>query len=168
MCVLLGEDSGDALRVAVDCVEEPGEGEAEDGSQEKHPDHHLLLDRSHERHVGPEHVHQTQTEEKQAACRESEWQSENEILIRNTYINSCSITLDWLMHILNAMYLVFRLFASYISASIKSKRHLGAVSLFNHSVGAETHTVKTLHWLFKQLQKKKKKMCRKCRNNKQL
>lgn len=64
MCVLLGEDSGDALRVAVDCVEEPGEGEAEDGSQEKHPDHHLLLDWSHERHVGPEHVHQTQTEEK--------------------------------------------------------------------------------------------------------
>lgn len=72
MCVLLGEDSGDALRVAVHCVEEPGEGEAEDGSQEKHPDHHLLLDRSHERHVGPEHVHQTKTEEKQTACGEKE------------------------------------------------------------------------------------------------
>lgn len=66
--VLLGEDPGDALRVAVDCVEEPGEGEAEDGSQEEHPDHHLLLDRSHEGHVGPEHVHETQTEEKQTAC----------------------------------------------------------------------------------------------------
>lgn len=68
--VLLGEDSGDALGVAVDRVEEPGEGEAEDGAQEEHPDHHLLLDRSHERHVGPEHVHQPQTEEKQTACRE--------------------------------------------------------------------------------------------------
>lgn len=66
--VLLGEDSGDAFGVAVNCVEEPGEGQAEDGSQEKHPDHHLLLNRSHERHVGPEHVHETQTEEKQAAC----------------------------------------------------------------------------------------------------
>lgn len=65
--VQLGEDSGDALRVAVDCVEEPGEGEAKDGSQEKHPDHNLLLERGHERHVGPEHVHQAQTEEKQTA-----------------------------------------------------------------------------------------------------
>lgn len=65
--VQLGEDSGDAFRVTVDRVEEPGEGEAEDGSQEKHPDHHFLLDRSHERHVGPEHVHQTQTEEEQTA-----------------------------------------------------------------------------------------------------
>lgn len=45
---LLGEDSGDALRVAVDRVEEPGEGEAENGSQEKHPNHYLLLDWSHE------------------------------------------------------------------------------------------------------------------------
>lgn len=70
MCVLLGEDSGDAFRVAVDCVEEPREGEAEDGPEEKHPDHHLLLDRSHERHVRPEHVHQTQKEEEQTSCRE--------------------------------------------------------------------------------------------------
>lgn len=70
--VVLGEDSRDPLRVAVDCVKEPGEGQTEDGSQEKHPDHYLLLDWSHERHVGPEHVHQTQTEEKQAACRQSE------------------------------------------------------------------------------------------------
>lgn len=54
--------------MAVDCVEEPGEGEAEDGSQEEHPDGHLLLERSHERHVGPEHVHQPQTQEKQTAC----------------------------------------------------------------------------------------------------
>lgn len=68
--VLLGEDSGDALGVAVDGVEEPGEGEAEDGSQEKHPDHHLLLDRRHERHVGPEHVHETEEEKEQAACGE--------------------------------------------------------------------------------------------------
>lgn len=62
--------------MAVDRVEEPGEGQAEDGSQEKHPDHDLLLDRSHERHVGPEHVHQTQKEEKQAACRERQRHSE--------------------------------------------------------------------------------------------
>ena len=73
--LLLGEDSGDTLRVAVDCVEEPGEGEAEDGSQEKHPDGHLLLERSHKRHVGPEHVHQPQTQEKQAACGDTRWQS---------------------------------------------------------------------------------------------
>lgn len=56
--------------MAVDGVEEPGEGQAENGPQEKHSDHHLLLDRSHKGHVGPEHVHQTQTEEKQTACRE--------------------------------------------------------------------------------------------------
>lgn len=80
--VLLGKDPGDALRMAVDCVEEPREGEAEDGPQEKHPNHHLLLDRSHERHVGPEHVHQTQTEEKQAACKENEGQSEISIRIK--------------------------------------------------------------------------------------
>lgn len=55
--------------MAVNCVEQPGEGQAEDGSQEKHPDHHLLLNRSHERDVGPEHVHETQTEEEEAACR---------------------------------------------------------------------------------------------------
>jgi len=61
--VLLGEDPGDALGVAVDRVEEPGEGEAENGTQEEHPDHHLLLDRGHEGHVGPEHVHQAQEEE---------------------------------------------------------------------------------------------------------
>lgn len=67
-CAVLGEDPGDAFRVAVDCVEEPGERETKDGSQEKHPDHHLLLDWSHERHVGPEHVHEAQTEEKQTAC----------------------------------------------------------------------------------------------------
>lgn len=53
--------------MAVNGVEEPGEGQAEDGSQEKHPDHHLLLNRSHERHVGPEHVHEAQTEEEEAA-----------------------------------------------------------------------------------------------------
>lgn len=70
MCVSLGKDPGHALRVAVDCVEEPGERQAENGSQEKHPNHHLLLDRGHKGHVGPEHVHQTQTEEKQAACGE--------------------------------------------------------------------------------------------------
>lgn len=55
--------------MAVNCVEEPREGEAEDGAQEEHADHHLLLDRRHKRHVGPEHVHQTQTEEEQTACR---------------------------------------------------------------------------------------------------
>ena len=68
---VLGEHPGDALRVAVDSVEEPGEGEAEDGSQEKHPDHHFLLDRSHQRHVGSEHVHQSQKDENQTACRET-------------------------------------------------------------------------------------------------
>lgn len=57
--------------MTVDGVEEPGEGQAEDGAQEKHPDHHLLLDGSHKRHVGPEHVHQAQAEEEQAACRRS-------------------------------------------------------------------------------------------------
>lgn len=58
--------------MTVDRVEEPREGEAEDGSQEKHPDHHLLLDRSHKRHVGSEHVHEAQTEEKQTACKKRE------------------------------------------------------------------------------------------------
>lgn len=65
--------------MAVDCVEEPGEWKAEDGSQEKHPDHHLLLDRSHKRHVGSEHVHQAQTEEKQTACSEMRWQGKMDI-----------------------------------------------------------------------------------------
>lgn len=69
VCSLLGEDPGHSLRVAVHRVEEPGEGEAEDGAQEEHPDDHLFLDRRHERHVGPEHVHETQTEEEQTACR---------------------------------------------------------------------------------------------------
>lgn len=63
--LLLGEDFGHALGVAVDCVEKPGEGKAEDGSEEEHPDYYLLLDWSHERHVGPKHVHEAQTEEKQ-------------------------------------------------------------------------------------------------------
>lgn len=56
--------------MTVDRVEEPGEREAEDGSEEEHPDYHLLLDRRHKRHVGPEHVHETQKEEKQTACGE--------------------------------------------------------------------------------------------------
>lgn len=53
--VLLGEGAGHFLRVAVDCVEKPGEAEAEHGSQEEHPEHHLLLQRCHEVHVGPQH-----------------------------------------------------------------------------------------------------------------
>lgn len=65
--VQFGKDFGHALRVTVDRVEEPGEGEAEDGAEEKHPDHHLLLDWGHERHVGSEHVHETQAEEEQTA-----------------------------------------------------------------------------------------------------
>lgn len=58
--------------MTVDCVEEPGEGEAEDGAEEKHPNYYLLLEWSHKRHVGSEHVHETQAEEEQTACRKEE------------------------------------------------------------------------------------------------
>lgn len=54
--------------MAVDCVEEPGEGQAEDGAQEERSNHNLLLKRCHKRHVGPEHVHDPQTQEEQATC----------------------------------------------------------------------------------------------------
>lgn len=55
--------------MAVDCVKEPGEGQAENGSQEERADDNLLLEWGHERHIGPEHVHNAQTEKEQAACR---------------------------------------------------------------------------------------------------
>lgn len=59
---LLGEEPGDSFWMAVNCVEEPGEGEAENGSKEEHPNHHLLLQRCYERHVWPEHVEDSQTQ----------------------------------------------------------------------------------------------------------
>lgn len=49
--------------MTVHCVEEPGEAEAEHGAQEKHPEHHFLLQRSHERYVRPQHGQGAQTEE---------------------------------------------------------------------------------------------------------
>jgi len=53
--------------MAVDCVKEPGEGEAENGPQEEHADDDLLLERCHKRHIGSEHVHDAQTEKEQTA-----------------------------------------------------------------------------------------------------
>lgn len=56
MCVaLLGEGARHFLRVAVDGMKKPGEAEAEHSSQEEHPEHYLLLQRSHKIHVGPQH-----------------------------------------------------------------------------------------------------------------
>lgn len=58
---LLGEGAGHFLRVAVDSVKEPGEAEAEHGTQKKHPKHHFLLQRGHEVHVGPQNGVRAQT-----------------------------------------------------------------------------------------------------------
>lgn len=56
VCVaLLGEGARHFLRVAVDGMKKPGEAEAEHSSQEEHPEHYLLLQRSHKIHVGPQH-----------------------------------------------------------------------------------------------------------------
>lgn len=53
--LLLGERAGHFFRVAVDCMKEPGEAEAEDSSQEEHPKHNFLLQRCHKIHVGAQH-----------------------------------------------------------------------------------------------------------------
>lgn len=58
--------------MAVDCVKEPGEGQAENGPQEERAYNNLLLERGHKCHIGPEHVHNAQTEKEQAACRYKE------------------------------------------------------------------------------------------------
>ncbi len=50
-------------------MKEPGEGQAENGPQEERADDNLLLERGHKRHIGPEHVHNAQTEKEQASCR---------------------------------------------------------------------------------------------------
>ncbi len=50
---LLGESARDFLRMAVDSVKKPGEAEAQHCTQEEHPEHHLLLQRGHEVHIGP-------------------------------------------------------------------------------------------------------------------
>jgi len=60
----------DLLRVTVDGVEKPGEAEAQHRPQEEHPEHHLLLERSHEIHVGPQHGQDPQAEEQNETCRE--------------------------------------------------------------------------------------------------
>lgn len=64
---LLGEEAGDAFRVAVDGVEEPREREAENGSQEEEPEDHLLLQRGHEGDVWAEHVEDPQAQEEHTA-----------------------------------------------------------------------------------------------------
>ncbi|GCC46176.1 hypothetical protein chiPu_0030063 [Chiloscyllium punctatum] len=51
--------------MAVDGVENPGEEEAEHGSQEEHPEDHFLLHWGDKVDVGPEHVHDAQDQEEQ-------------------------------------------------------------------------------------------------------
>ena len=48
-------------------MEEPGEGQTQNGSQEEHADDYLFLEGGYEGLVGPEHVHEPQTQEEQAA-----------------------------------------------------------------------------------------------------
>lgn len=48
-------------------MEEPGEAEAKHSTQEKHPEHHFLLQGSHERHIWPQHGQSAQTEEQDQA-----------------------------------------------------------------------------------------------------
>lgn len=66
---LLGEEPGNTFWVAINCVEEPWEGEAEDGSQEEQANHHFLLHRCYEGHVWPEHVEDAQTKEEHASWK---------------------------------------------------------------------------------------------------
>lgn len=49
--------------MAVDGMKEPREAEAENSPQEEHPEHHFLLQRGHEIHVGPQHGQCAQTKE---------------------------------------------------------------------------------------------------------
>lgn len=63
----LRECSGHFLWVTVDCMEEPGEAQAKHSTQEKHPEHHFLLQRSHEWYIWPQHGQSAQTEEKDQA-----------------------------------------------------------------------------------------------------
>lgn len=66
---LLGEEPGNTFWVAINCVEEPWEGEAENGSQEEQANHHLLLHRCYEGHVWPEHVEDSQTKEEHTSWK---------------------------------------------------------------------------------------------------
>lgn len=54
--------------MAVDGMKEPREAEAENGPQEEHPEHHFLLQRGHEIHVGPQHGQCAQTKEQDQPC----------------------------------------------------------------------------------------------------
>lgn len=60
---LLGEGAGNTFRVAIDSVEEPGETEAKNGSQEEHAKDDTLLDGGNIFHVGTDHVSDAQDQE---------------------------------------------------------------------------------------------------------
>lgn len=66
---LLGEEPGNTFWVAINCVEEPWEGEAEYGSQEEQSNNHFLLHRCYKGHVWPEHVEDSQTKEEDASWK---------------------------------------------------------------------------------------------------
>lgn len=66
---LLGEEPGNTFWVAINCVEEPWEGEAEDGSQEEQSNDHFLLHRCYKGHVWPEHVEDSQTKEEHTSWK---------------------------------------------------------------------------------------------------
>jgi len=51
--------------MAVDGVEDPGEAETQDSSQEEHAEDHLLLQWGHKVNIGPEHVDHPQDQEEQ-------------------------------------------------------------------------------------------------------
>lgn len=54
--------------MTVDGVEQPGKAETQHCSEEEHPEHHLLLKRGHEVHVGPQHGQNPQEEEQHKTC----------------------------------------------------------------------------------------------------
>jgi len=64
--------------VTVDSVEKPGEAEAQHRPEEEHPKHNLLLERSHEVHVGPQHGQDPQAEEQHKTCRKQQVGSQAE------------------------------------------------------------------------------------------
>lgn len=70
---LLGEGAGNLFRVAVDSVEQPGETETKNGSQEEHAKDDTLLDRGNIIHVGTDHVSNAQDQEE-----EESWRGERE------------------------------------------------------------------------------------------
>lgn len=55
--------------MAINCVEEPWEGEAEYGSQEEQSNNHFLLHRCYKGHVWPEHVEYSQTQEEHTSWK---------------------------------------------------------------------------------------------------